>query len=154
MLLELPPWAVVVLNCAGLPLLQLALAWLFNRMPVSWFGEACETARKKPPAWLLGMTGAWKRWMPDGASWFAGGFAKARIGSRDPAYLRRFLLETRRGELCHWGFLFLCPLFFLWNPPWACWVIGLYATVANVPCIILQRVNRRRLAAVLSRVRN
>ncbi len=36
-------------------------------------------------------------------------------------------------------------LFFLWNPAWAGWVMVLYATLANGPCIITQRYNRVRL---------
>ncbi|RYD19752.1 MAG: hypothetical protein EOP88_17785 [Verrucomicrobiaceae bacterium] len=154
MLLDLQPWAVVVLNCAGLPCLQLGLAWIFNRLPAGWFESSRPVRVRRPSARLRQMLAAWKRWLPDGASWFAGGFAKARLSSRDPGYLRRFMAETRRGELCHWSFLLLCPVFFLWNPPWACGVIVVYAVVANMPCIVLQRVNRHRLAAVLARARD
>jgi glycosyl-4,4'-diaponeurosporenoate acyltransferase len=39
--------------------------------------------------------------------------------------------------------MFCClPLFFLWNPPWACLVMTTYALAANLPCILAQRYNR------------
>jgi hypothetical protein len=44
--------------------------------------------------------------------------------------------------LCGW-------LFFLWNPPWAGWVMVVYATFANFPRIIAQRYNRIRLRRCL-----
>ena len=78
---------------------------------------------------------------PYGAPWL-GGFAKQTIHSLDAFYVGQFLLETRRAELAHWC-MFLClPLFFLWNPPWACLVMTAYALAANLPCILAQRYNR------------
>jgi glycosyl-4,4'-diaponeurosporenoate acyltransferase len=41
--------------------------------------------------------------------------------------------------LCGW-------IFFIWNPLWAGWVMVVYATLVNFPCIISQRYNRARLA--------
>ena len=34
------------------------------------------------------------------------------------------------------------PIFFIWNPPWARWVMTVYALAANLPCILVQRYNR------------
>jgi glycosyl-4,4'-diaponeurosporenoate acyltransferase len=34
------------------------------------------------------------------------------------------------------------PIFFVWNPPWACWLMTVYALGANLPCILAQRYNR------------
>ena len=62
--------------------------------------------------------------------------------ARDSSYLAQFLLETRRAELAHWCMLCCLPLFFLWNPPWACLVMTAYALAANLPCILAQRYNR------------
>src|SRR5437588_9788106 len=61
----------------------------------------------------------WKSMLPDGAHWL-GGFAKKRVYRRDPEYLARFLVETRRSEFAHWCMLCCLPVVFLWNPPWAC----------------------------------
>ena len=43
------------------------------------------------------------------------------------------------------------PLFFLWNPPWACAVMAFYAIAANMPCIAVQRYNRLVLARFRTR---
>ncbi len=152
MTVEVPEVWVIVLNTVGLPALQLGLAWAFSRLPETWFcgndlrpgdgGRAYER--------LLAIK-AWKDLVPDGAAWFRSGFSKASLHQRDASYLRRFAGETRRGELCHWAFLAVVPVFFLWNPWWADAFIAIYALGANLPCILIQRYNRARLARVLSR---
>ncbi len=153
MRIELPTGWVVLLNVAGWPVLQFGLAWLFTRMPETWFNPPC------PGAWeqggrlyerAFGIRG-WKDRLPDAALWFGIGFAKAKLTRLDPAYLRRFIRETWRGELCHWSALACAPLFFLWNPWWADLVMVTYALVANLPCILAQRYNRLRFQRVLAR---
>jgi glycosyl-4,4'-diaponeurosporenoate acyltransferase len=89
----------------------------------------------------------WKSRLPDGAPWL-GGFAKKRLFARDTEYLRHFVLETRRAEVAHWCMLGCLPVFFLWNPPWACGVMSAYAVAANLPCILTQRYNRLALHRV------
>jgi glycosyl-4,4'-diaponeurosporenoate acyltransferase len=44
-------------------------------------------------------------------------------------------------------------MFGLWNPPWAVAVMFIYATVANVPCLLVQRYNRARLLDALARLK-
>lgn len=150
MVIELTiPW-IIALNVAVLPVIQLGCAYAFTCLPESWFDVPLPSRlppRKDTPAFLKTS----KRWLPDGASWFAGGFRKGSLGSRDARYLRRFITETRRGEACHWLAMLLCAVPFLWNPWWGCAVIGIYALVANLPCILLQRVNRARLQQLLAR---
>ena len=92
---------------------------------------------------------AWKSLLPDAGGWFVGGFAKQELKSRQPDYLRQFLEETCRGEWSHFIVMIFAPLFFLFNPPWAGWVMLAYGLLANLPCILVQRYNRRRLAAVI-----
>jgi glycosyl-4,4'-diaponeurosporenoate acyltransferase len=75
-----------------------------------------------------------------------GGFAKGRLTDWNAAYVDQFIVETRRAELAHWCMLCCFPIFFLWNPPWACCVMFIYALLANLPCIVAQRFNRFRLA--------
>lgn len=94
----------------------------------------------------------WKRRLPDGAPWM-GGMAKKRIATRGAAYLESFVLETRRAEIAHWCMLLCTPLFFLWNPPWACAVMATYGIAANLPCILAQRSNRIQLRRLLLRAR-
>ncbi len=147
-LIELPAVWIVVLNVAGWLGIQLGLAWIFTRMPVRWFNPR--------PSWTWERAGRfyertlaikhWKDRLPDGARWFGGGFAKGALIGRNPGYLARFIRETWRGELCHWSALGLTPVFFLWNPWWGDLLIAGYALAANLPCILVQRYNRARLA--------
>ena len=53
-------------------------------------------------------------------------------------------------ELAHWAVIALAPLFFLWNPPWAGWVMVGYALLASAPFIVAQRYNRFRLRRLLA----
>jgi glycosyl-4,4'-diaponeurosporenoate acyltransferase len=153
MTLELSmPW-IVTLNVAGWPVIQLGLAWLFTRLPAAWF-EPPQTfgwerrGRFYERAFLIKR---WKDRLPDGASWINGGFAKGNLINHAPDYLRRFIRETWRGELCHWSAIAFTPVFFLWNPWWGDAVMIAYALAANLPCILAQRYNRIRLRRVLAR---
>jgi glycosyl-4,4'-diaponeurosporenoate acyltransferase len=148
--IELSSQWTIALNLAVLPLIQLGCAFAFTRLPANWF-DAPLPSRLPMRQGTPGFLKTWKRWLPDGAAWFDGGFHKRSLTSRDPDYLRRFIIETRRGEACHWLAMLLSAVPFQWNPWWGCAVIGLYALVANLPCILLQRVNRARLTRMLAR---
>ena len=71
----------------------------------------------------------------------------------DPDYLRRFIRETWRGELCHWLAIGGAPVFLLWNPWWGDLIIVAYALAANLPCILAQRYNRARFQRLLARLK-
>lgn len=147
-------WAA---NILGWPVLHLVTASIVLRLPVDRFSRGSfldkswgwERGGKFYRKWL-GIH-RWKGLLPDGAPW-VGGFSKKQLAHRDREYLYRFLLETRRAEFAHWC-MFLClPVFFLWNPLWACLVMTAYAIGANVPCILAQRYNRQVLARMLRRM--
>jgi glycosyl-4,4'-diaponeurosporenoate acyltransferase len=152
-LIELPTAWVIALNVTGWPVIQVGLARAFTRMPATWFS---------PPdsyGWEQGgrlyqrvfAIRKWKAWLPDAARWLEGGFAKGVLTATDADYLRRFIRETWRGELCHWFALACAPMFFLWSPLWADLVMVIYAMAANMPCILAQRYNRLRLQRLLAR---
>ena len=153
MLIELPIGWVIALNVAGWPVIQFGLAWLFTRMPVTWFnpgvGCAWEQGGRCYERWF-GIK-RWKDRLPDAALWFGGGFAKGSLAGLDPDYLHRFIRETWRGELCHWCAIACAPVFFLWNPLWADLVMVAFAVASNLPCILAQRYNRLRLRRLLAR---
>lgn len=151
--IELPMAWVIALNVAGWPVIQLGLAWAFTRMPVDWFnpGDSWPWERDGRSYESAFRIKAWKDRLPDAARWFEGGFAKGRLGGRDPSYLRRFSRETWRGELCHWVALSCAPVFLLWNPLWADAVMVGFGVAANLPCILAQRYNRARFQRLLSR---
>ena len=96
---------------------------------------------------------AWKARLPEAGALFSDGFSKRRLDVRSLAHLERFVTETRRAELTHWVVLGAGAAFALWNPPGLLGVMWLYAVVANVPCLIIQRYNRARLTRVVERAR-
>ncbi len=93
----------------------------------------------------------WKDRLPEAGTFFAGGFSKRTVATRDPVYLERFVVETRRAEVTHWLVMAIAPVFVLWNPWWLVAIMFVYAFVANVPCLLVQRYNRMRLYRVLER---
>ncbi len=153
MLIELPILWIILLNVGGWLAIQMGLAWGFTRLPVEWFNVG------RTPAWERGgrfyevvlRIKVWKDRLPDAARWFGGGFAKGTLAGKDRDYLRRFIRETWRGELCHWFAIGFAPVFFLWNPWWGDCIIVAYALAANLPCILVQRYNRLRLGRLLDR---
>jgi glycosyl-4,4'-diaponeurosporenoate acyltransferase len=91
----------------------------------------------------------WKRLLPDGAPWL-GGMAKKRIVSHSANYLQTFAAETRRAEAAHWCMLLCTPVFYFWNPLWACLVMTVYGLASNLPCILAQRANRIQIQRILA----
>lgn len=155
MLIDLPPLVIALTDAAAWLVIHLGLSWRGTRRPLERFDPDGRLYRIRP--WERDgrfyeqclRIKRWKDLLPDGAAWFRGGFPKGRLRSRDPRYLDRFVRETARGERVHWQTLSAAPLFALWNPPWAMAVIVLYALLANLPCIAIQRYNRSRLLRIL-----
>lgn len=154
MLIELPMGWIVILNVTLWPLIQIGLAWGFLRIPVACFNPPLTGFPLETAAFYENWLGIkhWKDRLPDGARWLGGGFAKRELAALDPEYLRRFIRETWRGELCHGCALLIVPVFFIWNPWWGDLVILAYALAANAPCLIAQRYNRLRLRRVLAKI--
>jgi glycosyl-4,4'-diaponeurosporenoate acyltransferase len=138
-------------------------AWMIIQLGVSKLMISFNSQKFNPSAWLFrerrwergGKTyealfvKKWKDHLPDAGPWFKGGFPKSSLSSRSTDFLNRFVLETCRGELSHWTVMWAAPLFFLWNRPWVGGLMVAYAVLGNLPCIIVQRYNRIRLARLL-----
>ena len=152
-LIELPTAWIIVLNVAGWPIIQFGSAWGFTRLPAAWFKAPASWSWERSRHFYERALGVkhWKHRLPDAARWFVGGFPKGELAGRDATYLRQFICETWRGELCHWFALAWTPVFFLWNPWWADVIMVGYGLAANLPCIIAQRYNRARFERVLAR---
>ncbi len=147
--LNLPIFWIIALNVLGWPVIHLTLAWLFIRLPARLFDTDIPTFRFEIALYeRLLLIRHWKDLLPDGAAWFHGGFPKARLTRRDPAYRDRFIQECRRSEAAHWTMLLAAPVFYLWNPPWAFIIMLVYGLLANLPCIFTQRYNRIRLLSI------
>ena len=157
MLIELSIGWVIALNILAWAVIQLGLAWGFTQLAPERFDPASALAR--PRDWerrgrfyeRVFFIKSWKDKLPDAASWFRGGFAKAQLGTASPELLKRFARETWRGELVHWIALLALPLFCVWNPWWAVGVNAAYAIALNFPCLLVQRYNRARLWRLLAR---
>jgi glycosyl-4,4'-diaponeurosporenoate acyltransferase len=137
-------WAA---NVLGWPVIHLAIGSAGLRVPEHIFAR--DTWLTAPRPWERDghvyrdwfAIRKWKSLLPDGSPWL-GGFAKKKLLERKPTALAQFLIETRRAEIAHWFMLGCLPIFFVWNPPWARWVMAVYALAANLPCILAQRYNR------------
>ncbi len=88
---------------------------------------------------------AWKRFLPS-----CGAFDKKRLTGTDPVYLRTFIEETCRAEAVHAAILASAPLFLAFNPPLGFFIVLAYLIAENLPCLIVQRYNRIRLARLLA----
>jgi glycosyl-4,4'-diaponeurosporenoate acyltransferase len=132
-------------------LASLLVGWLANLLPPSWLQPAASSPLAPEPLPGLGVR-VWKRWIPDAGGALPGGVAKASLVRRDPEALRRLVIETRRAELVH-GVLWPAGLLTtLWLPPAAVLVNLVFATLFNLPCLLVQRHNRRRLQRCLQRM--
>jgi len=149
-------WTILV-NAAAWLVIHLGVSFFSSRLPLRWFHPDRGLFRSRE--WERGgrlyervfRIRAWKRILPDGAAVFRSGFRKRRMLGRASGYCRTFVLETCRAELCHWLVFALVPLFFVWNPWYVAWPMVPYAVAANAPCIVAQRFNRPRLAALAER---
>jgi len=147
-------WTV---NIIGWPLIHILVAKIAVKLPLKYFSY--DNFLYKERSWERGgefysrrlRIKRWKSFLPDGAPWL-GGFKKKKLEHRDRTYIRSFILEARRAEAAHWCMFFCLPIFFLWNPRWACLVMTAYAAGANFPCILAQRYNRLVLLRILRRM--
>jgi glycosyl-4,4'-diaponeurosporenoate acyltransferase len=147
-----------VLATAGLWLgWSLLVGALANRLPLAWLCDPADApprgGRTPSPCryerWLA--IRRWKPWIPDAGNALPGGIRKASLARRDPDALRRLIGETRRAELVHWALWPAWLVTALWLPPAGVALNLLFATAFNLPCLLLQRYNRRRLQRVVAR---
>jgi glycosyl-4,4'-diaponeurosporenoate acyltransferase len=92
---------------------------------------------------------AWKHHLPEAGTWF-GGMSKSHLpaGARRDS-LERFAAESLRAERTHWTVAVATPVFALWNPFWVFLGNVVFAVAINVPCIVVARFNRSRVAALV-----
>ena len=156
MIVHLPGPLTIVIDFAVWLVIHLAVSLAIARLRPDSFNPESWSYRER--AWeRSGRTytqflriKSWKRLLPDGAALAKGGFRKRHLGSRDSAYIWRFILETCRAELTHWVIFGFSIVFFIWNDWWIGMIMIAYAFVVNVPCIVTQRYNRIRLKRIWS----
>lgn len=147
-----------VISSAGLWLVgSLVVGALANQLPLAWL-------RARPAAASAAVLAArleayqrflkirrWKHWIPDAGNALPGGITKASLARRDQLALLRLMAETRRAELVHWALWPLWLLTLLWLPGPGVALNAVFATLFNLPCLLLQRYNRLRLQQLLTR---
>jgi glycosyl-4,4'-diaponeurosporenoate acyltransferase len=152
------------------PLLTSALGWLLwsllvgglaNRLPAGWLSARWLSAGQGSAGWETPgfyerhlAIRRWKPWLPDAGDALPGGLRKASLARRDRAQLGRLVQETRRAELVHgmlWPFWMVTSL---WLPPAGVLLNLAFACAFNLPCLLVQRYNRLRLARTLRRWRS
>jgi glycosyl-4,4'-diaponeurosporenoate acyltransferase len=154
--LDVPRWAMVALDVGVWAGWSALVGWRANRLPLTAFERDSWLYRQRSFERSGGFYEAvqirrWKDRLPEGGAIFAGGYSKRSLRTRDPATLMRFLAETRRAEWTHWVIMVAAPVFLLWSWLAVELVMVGYALSANLPCIFVQRYNRIRLHALLSR---
>jgi glycosyl-4,4'-diaponeurosporenoate acyltransferase len=156
--LVMPQWLTIVIDI---------LAWGFFHSVTGYAAYRLAPERLSHDGWLLRPRpfeagGAWyRRWLrvhrwkdkvPEAGALFPGGMSKRHLPSRDAEGLTLFIRETRRAELAHWWAMWCSPLFLLWNPPLASFLLVTYGVAINLPFILIQRYNRFRLQSIVARL--
>ncbi|MEY4298141.1 MAG: hypothetical protein RLZZ423_1320 [Cyanobacteriota bacterium] len=156
-LMAMPASLVPLLASAGLWFgWSLLVGGLANAIPLAWLLPAAAAPGAVParPAANRWQRRRWTRWIPDAGPALPGGIRKASLARRDPQALRRLIAETRRAELVHWALWPAWLLTALWLPPPGVLINLLFATAFNLPCLLLQRLNRGRLRWLLWRLQS
>jgi len=154
MLVHLPTAITITIDVIAWFIIHMGVSYIMSRQPLASFSSNSWLYRKRD--WekngkfyeRLFKLKSWKRRLPDGAAIFKNGFEKKHLKETNKDYLDSFIKETCRAELTHWLVFLFGPLFLMWNLWWVGIVMILYATIANIPCVITQRYNRIRLQRI------
>jgi len=154
MLVHLPTFITILIDVAAWFVIHMGVSYIMSRQPLasfnknSWFYRKRNWERNGKLYERLFRLKSWKRRLPDGAAIFKNGFEKKHLKETNKDYLDAFIQETCRAELTHWIVFLFGPLFLIWNLWWVGIIMILYATIANIPCVITQRYNRIRLQRI------
>ncbi|MCR2806796.1 glycosyl-4,4'-diaponeurosporenoate acyltransferase [Paenibacillus soyae] len=157
-IIELSHTITLLLDIAAWFVIHLAVSVLALRLPARLFAEDSFLYRIR--GWedsgrlwqRLLRVKSWKHRIPDGTLILKKGYNKSRLSGTGKSDLLLFVRESRRAELTHWLSMAPAPLFFLWNPAWAGWLMVLYAVLFNAPIIVAQRFNRPRFRLLAERM--
>lgn len=93
----------------------------------------------------------WKSCLPEVSDFIKAIFPKKHLAKSDFDYLNAFLLETCKAELTHWLIIGSSFLFVFWSGIFTSLKVFLFASVLNLPYIIIQRYNRPRIIRLLKK---
>ncbi len=92
----------------------------------------------------------WKTTIPELSDLIKPIFPRKRITTYDKEYLYKYLTESCRAELTHWGIILSSLLFALWSSFTQTATMILLALTLNLPFVIIQRYNRPRIISFLA----
>ena len=126
------------------------VGWLFSRRDWKTFLEAGVITQLRP--WenkkryeRLLLVRGWKDLLPEAGTWF-GGVSKRKLPTIAEGGRTRFDAESLRAERVHLTLLLVVPITLIWSRGWWMLITIMIGVVMNVPCIIVARYNRVRLA--------
>lgn len=146
---------LLVINSVAWFFIHIGIALLMVRIPDKWLANQANIFR--PRTWEKNgeiwqeyfRIRSWKKFLPDGSLFIPSSYDQTHLQGTTEKNLEKFVLETIRAEITHWLMIPPAFLFFLWNPPWAAYLMILYALVLNLPLIMTQRYNRPRLLRLI-----
>jgi len=147
---------VILLDCIAWAIIQPSVAYLSMGFPPSMLNYdrwLYRTRRWEAGGEIYNNVFHVKRWksrLPYCGELFQKEFTMKAVTSQEEEYLRLWVQESCRSELCHWIAITPAFLFFLWNPFNLWMVMVLYAVLFNAIPIIVQRYNRPRLLRILN----
>lgn len=126
-------------------------------IPDRWFDKPLPKAINKHSIQMFVYTNIffvpkYKKFLPDGGAWFKSGFAKKKLKEKNVTYYETFLRETRRAEWTHYLQIIPVPIFLLFNPINAFYILIIYALLANMPCVLVQKYNQIRFTNLLVKI--
>lgn len=154
---DLPIFWIIVLDIFAWFFFHMAISLGCLKIPASFFSRESffykiHKFEKEGSLWnRIFIVKAWKKFIPDGTLFLKNGFNKKKLADNSPDGLIFFLNEAKRAEFTHWLSILPAPLFFLWNPVWAGWVMIVYALLLNLPIIMTQRYNRGRIERIVNK---
>jgi glycosyl-4,4'-diaponeurosporenoate acyltransferase len=156
MIVSLPVHWIIITDILAWTFFHLAISAVCLKLPLAWFLKdhfwfRTFSFEQSGMLWQrLFRVKTWKGLILDGTIFFKKGYSKKGLHGTKARDLMVFAAETKRAELTHLLSILPAPLFFIWNPAWAGWVMILYATCFNLPIIVVQRYNRGRISAITS----
>jgi glycosyl-4,4'-diaponeurosporenoate acyltransferase len=145
------PWQLAVaLDAVAWAGWSALVGWSHARMPAERLardGPMLRLREWENPRWYERWfhVKTWKDALPEAGSWFRG-ISKRQVPPGGAAGRARLLVECRRAERTHWWIVAATPVFALWNPAWLFAAMVAFAIAANLPCIVVLRYTRVRLA--------
>lgn len=157
-ILFLSPLQTVIVDIGAWIVFHLSTGYLSSKIPLNWLNPnhwLFQTFKWEKEGLIydrLFRVKSWKKYIPNGSAVYKGAFSIKNLKNFDVSYLKRWLKESVRAELCHWLMIIPGFLFFFWNNVAVGWLMVAYAFLNNLVPIVMQRFNRPRMRKLLNKM--